>query len=177
MTDQVILVDEQDCEVGAMDKLEAHHKGLLHRAFSVLLFNSRGDLLIQQRADSKYHSAGLWTNTCCSHPRPGEQTADAVHRRLQEELGISTPVTFAYRFTYKAHFDNQLTEYEVDHVYVGTFDGTPHLNPLEAQDWKFIPMVKLREDVRLHPERYTAWFRMILNHPELSQATQQLSLS
>jgi len=126
MTDHVILVDESDHELGSMEKMEAHRKGVLHRAFSVLLFNSKGEVLLQKRSASKYHSAGLWTNTCCSHPKPAENIDIAVRRRLQEEMGIDSNPEFAYKFIYKTTLDNNLTEHELDYVFIGTFDGEPY---------------------------------------------------
>lgn len=145
-----------------MDKQEAHEKALLHRAFSVFVFNSSGKLLLQQRALSKYHSGGLWTNTCCSHPRPGEQTIDAAHRRLQEEMGFDCQLQQKFYFIYKAPFENGLTEHELDFIYTGTFDGEPEINPDEVQQYKWISITDLNNDIRLHPERYTAWFNIIL---------------
>ena len=123
--EQVILVDKDDKQVGLMSKLEAHEKGVLHRAFSIFIFNSKYELLLQKRASSKYHSGGLWTNTCCSHPREGEDTLDAANRRLNEEMGIKTSLRKVYDFIYKAELDNQLTEHEFDHVFYGVFDNDP----------------------------------------------------
>lgn len=160
--ESVILVDEKNNELGLMDKQEAHEKALLHRAFSVFVFNSSGKLLLQQRALSKYHSGGLWTNTCCSHPRPGEQTIDAAHRRLQEEMGFDCQLQQKFYFIYKAPFENGLTEHELDFIYTGTFDGEPEINPDEVQQYKWISITDLNNDIRLHPERYTAWFNIIL---------------
>jgi isopentenyl-diphosphate Delta-isomerase len=165
--DSVILVDEQDNEVGSMEKLEAHRKGLLHRAFSVLLFNSKGEMLLQKRSANKYHSAGLWTNACCSHPRPGEQMEDAVRRRLLEEMGINIQAEYAYKFLYKVKLDD-LTEYECDHVYVGEFDGEPSPNVNEVQSWKYANLTALKKDVLLNPDAYTYWFRLILDHPKIN---------
>ena len=128
----IILVNEEDVQVGTMEKMEVHERGLLHRAFSVFIFNKAGEMLLQQRALSKYHSGGLWTNACCSHPRPGEKTEDAAARRLFEELGFGTELRFAFSFTYKAAFDNGLTEHEFDHVFVGHFDGPLRPDPKEV---------------------------------------------
>lgn len=169
--EQVILVDEHDQEIGAMEKMEAHRKGLLHRAFSVLVFNSRGEILVQQRADSKYHSAGLWTNTCCSHPRPHECIQEASARRLREEMGIEANPEFLFKFTYRTHLERDLVEHEVDHVFTAIFDGTPEANPHEVQAWKFMDLDLLRKDVELHPSRYTYWFRLILEHTQLRLRT------
>ena len=141
--EKVILVDKNDNQVGLMPKLEAHEKGLLHRAFSIFIFNSKYELLLQKRASSKYHSGGLWTNTCCSHPREGEDTLDAANRRLDEEMGIKTSLRKVYDFIYKAELDNQLTEHEFDHVFYGVFDNDPILNKDEAEDFKWVDMETL----------------------------------
>ncbi|MCS6975089.1 MAG: isopentenyl-diphosphate Delta-isomerase [Cyclobacteriaceae bacterium] len=164
--EQVILVDEHDRQTGVMEKMEAHRKGVLHRAISVVIFNSKGELLLQQRALSKYHSGGLWTNTCCSHPRPGESTEEAAQRRLQEEMGIQVRPDFAYSFRYKAALENDLTEHEFDHVFTALFDGKPAINTNEVSDWKFISLPDLHMDVLQNPHAYTAWFRLMLTHPE-----------
>lgn len=166
--DQVILVDEQDNEIGAMEKMEAHRSGILHRAFSVVLFNSKGELLLQQRSKNKYHSANLWTNTCCSHPQPGESVALAAGRRLKEEMGIDLQPEFIYKFIYRANLDHNLVEHELDHVLIGQFEGKPNMNVREVQGWKFLSLARLKEDVKLHPERYTHWFKLILDHPEFN---------
>lgn len=162
--DHVVLVDTDDREIGAMEKMEAHRKGMLHRAFSVLVYNSRGELLIQQRASGKYHSAGLWTNTCCSHPRPGETMKEASARRLREEMGITAETRFLYKFQYRVALENDLVEHELDHVFSATFDGNPDANPAEVQGWKFIPVQTLLADMKASPENYTYWFRMIMEH-------------
>lgn len=167
--DHVILVDEQDHALGTMEKMEAHRKGLLHRAFSILLFNSKGEMLLQKRSKAKYHSGSLWTNTCCSHPLPDEAMADATRRRLKQEMGIDLQPEFAYAFVYKAALDKGLLEHEYDHVYIGTFDGEPSVNTAEVEDWKFMSLPALREAVKHHPEAYTAWFKIILNHPALNE--------
>lgn len=163
--DFVVLVDKDDQEVGTMEKMEAHLKGLLHRAFSVLVFNSKGEILIQKRACSKYHSAGLWTNTCCSHPKPNETIHQASARRLREEMGIVASPEFAYKFEYRAILDQGLIEHEVDYVLTATFDGMPEADPHEVQAWKFISVDELRKDVNLNPNDYTYWFRQIIEHP------------
>lgn len=168
--DQVILVDEADRAIGTMEKMEAHQKGLLHRAFSVVLINRQGELLLQKRALAKYHSGGLWTNTCCSHQHPHEEAHVIIQRRLMEEMGIEAQPTFVYKFIYKAVLDGQLTEHECDHVYVGRFDGIPCLNPHEAADWRWMSLPALQTDMRLHPERYTFWFKLIAHHPEMEKA-------
>ncbi len=166
--EQVILVDENDNQIGAEEKLKAHQNGgKLHRCFSILVFNSKGELLLQQRALSKYHCGGLWTNTCCSHPRPGEVTGEAAHRRLKEEFGFDTEFKELFTFIYRAGFDNGLTEWEFDHVFVGTYDGKPDPNPEEIGDYMWISPEELRKDVEENPEKYTPWFRIILERPEL----------
>ncbi len=168
MKDLVILVDENDNEIGYLDKLEAHQKGMLHRAFSVLVFNSAGDLLLQKRAAGKYHSAGLWTNTCCSHPKPNELMVDAVQRRLKEEMGIKCEANFAYKFLYRTTLDHNLTEHELDYVFIATCDDNPVINSNEVADWKFISLADIRKDIARNAESYTFWFKEIINHPELA---------
>jgi isopentenyl-diphosphate Delta-isomerase len=165
--EHVILVDEQDREIGTMEKMEAHKKGLLHRAFSILIFNSNGEMLLQQRADEKYHSGGLWTNACCSHPRPGETLEDAGKRKLIQEMGFECELNYSHKFVYKVELNNQLTEYEWDYVLVGYYNGAPELNPNEAQAWKYDSLEAIRNDAYLHPEKYTSWFKLIINQPEL----------
>lgn len=158
--DRVVLVNERDEETGTMGKLEAHQQGALHRAFSVFIFNRAGRLLLQQRADGKYHSAGLWTNSCCSHPRPGETLRSAVRRRLREELGIRCTVEEEFSFTYRADVGNGLVEHELDHVFFGHYDGPLQPDPAEVQDLRWMRMNDLADDLRTSPERYTAWLRM-----------------
>ncbi len=157
----VILVDEQNRQIGTMEKIEAHEKALLHRAFSIFIFNDQGELMLQQRAFEKYHSPGLWTNTCCSHQREGEETIDAAHRRLVEEMGFDTDLEEKFAFIYKAAFDNGLTEHEFDHVLVGHYNEVPKLNQEEAADWKWISLEDVKIDIELNPEQYTPWFRII----------------
>lgn len=164
--ENVILVDEQDNVLGEMEKMEAHEKGLLHRAFSILLFNSKGELLLQKRSKNKYHSGGLWTNTCCSHPLPTETLQEATRRKLKQEMGIDAAMKFAYSFLYKTALDKNLIEHELDHVFIGTFNGVPSINPEEVEDWKFVTIDWLRKDVATHPENYTRWFQIILNTKE-----------
>lgn len=166
MVENVILVDTHDTPVGQMEKMEAHRKGELHRALSILIFNSKGEMLLQQRAFTKYHTPGLWTNTACSHPRPGEESLIAATRRLGEEMGFTTALTNSFEFVYKAHFDNGLTEHEYDHVFFGTYDGDPVINPEEAHDYKWVNPVVLMEDIRSTPEVYTVWFRIIMEKIE-----------
>jgi isopentenyl-diphosphate delta-isomerase len=165
--DKVTLVDEQDNVLGSMDKMEAHRQGILHRAFSILIFNSKGELLLQKRSRNKYHSGGLWTNACCSHPTLNESINDATRKRLKYEMGIDLQPTYVYKFIYECKLNDDLTEHELDHVFTGIFDGTPIINLDEVEDWKFVTMQYLREDVHRHPDRYTIWFKLILNHPEL----------
>ena len=162
--EKVILVDKNDNQVGLMPKLEAHEKGLLHRAFSIFIFNSRYELLLQKRASSKYHSGGLWTNTCCSHPREGEDTFDAANRRLYEEMGIKTSLRKVYDFIYKAELDNQLTEHEFDHVFYGVCDRDPKLNKDEAEDFKWVDMETLNNDIIKNEDNYTVWFKIAFEY-------------
>lgn len=162
--EQVIVVDTNDQALGTMGKMEAHQKGVLHRAFSILLFNDEGKILLQKRAQNKYHSSGLWTNTCCSHPLPGESLHDATRRRLLEEMGIDLQPTFSHTFIYKAQLDNNLIEHELDHVFVGTFNGKPRINTKEVEDWKFAEVGWLKEDMARNPSTYTEWFKVILDN-------------
>lgn len=160
MMQQVILVNEQDEAIGVMEKMEAHEKALLHRAFSVFLFNKEGLMLLQQRALTKYHSPGLWTNACCSHPGPGEEVKAAALRRLQEELGFTTPVEKAFHFTYKAAFDNGLTEHEFDHVFVGLYEGAMVLNEEEVSAVQYKSMDAIAVELETTPHLYTEWFKI-----------------
>ncbi|NIJ45553.1 isopentenyl-diphosphate delta-isomerase [Wenyingzhuangia heitensis] len=159
--EQVIIVNEQDEQIGIMEKIEAHEKALLHRAFSVFVFNDAGELMLQQRAAGKYHSPLLWTNTCCSHQKVGESNVEAGKRRLQEEMGFSTDLKDVCSFIYKAPFDNGLTEHEFDHVLTGTYNKEPNLNPDEAEAYKWISLEDVKKDMEVHPEIYTAWFLII----------------
>ena len=172
MEEHVILVDEQDNQLGLMPKMEAHEKAVLHRAFSVFIFNSDGDLMLQQRAAHKYHSPLLWTNTCCSHQRDGESNIEAGKRRLVEEMGFSTELKEVFSFIYKAPFDNGLTEHELDHVMVGYFDGVPEVNSEEVASFKWMSLEAIKEDIELHPNLYTAWFKIIFkeSYSKLSYA-------
>ena len=172
MEEHVILVDEQDNQLGLMPKMEAHEKAVLHRAFSVFIFNSDGDLMLQQRAAHKYHSPLLWTNTCCSHQRDGESNIEAGKRRLLEEMGFSTELKEVFSFIYKAPFDNGLTEHELDHVMIGYFDGVPEVNPEEVASFKWMSLEAIKEDIVLHPNLYTAWFKIIFkeSYSKLSYA-------
>jgi len=161
-TEQVIYVDERDREIGTGEKLDAHKRGILHRAISVFIFNNRGELMLQKRAKTKYHSAGLWSNTCCSHPRPGEGTAAAAHRRLQEEMGLSCRLKKVHHLLYRVQFDNGLTEHEFDHMFIGTSNKSPVLNPDEAEDWKWMSPEDIKKDIAAYPEQYSYWFKLAL---------------
>jgi isopentenyl-diphosphate delta-isomerase len=165
--EQIVLVDEQDNAIGTIEKMEAHRKGLLHRAFSVILFNSSGEILLQRRSKNKYHSGGLWTNACCSHPMPDESPKEACHRRLIHEMGINVELRFAFKFIYRADLDHDLIEHELDYVFTGSFDGAPVINPDEVESWKFMKMDVLRHDIAKYPEAYTAWFKLIVTHPRM----------
>lgn len=158
----LILVDENDNEKGTIDKLSVHQKGLLHRAFSVFIFNSKGELLLQQRANAKYHSPGIWSNTCCSHPLAGQTMSESIERRLKEEMGLKCETSFQFKFIYKHSFDNGLTEHELDHVYFGISDELPHPNSEEVQDWTYISFHNLEKDIVLNPESYSAWLKICL---------------
>lgn len=161
--EKVILVNEQDEQIGLMPKLEAHKKALLHRAFSVFIFNDDNHLMLQQRALSKYHSPGLWTNTCCSHQRDGETNIAAGKRRLMEEMGFVVDLKESISFIYKAPFDNGLTEHEYDHVLLGKYTEAPKINKEEVADWKWMPLEEVKADISLNPELYTAWFKVIFD--------------
>jgi isopentenyl-diphosphate delta-isomerase len=159
--EKVILVNQKDEPIGLMPKMEAHEKGLLHRAFSVFIFNKKNELMIQQRALSKYHSPGLWTNTCCSHQREGETNIEAGKRRLQEEMGFTAELEDTISFIYKAPFDNGLTEHEFDHILVGNYNEEPLLNPEEAEAWKWMGLDEVAKDMENNPSIYTEWFKII----------------
>ncbi|CAM4332860.1 MULTISPECIES: isopentenyl-diphosphate Delta-isomerase [Gillisia] len=159
--EKVILVNQKDEPIGLMPKMEAHEKGLLHRAFSVFIFNEKNELMIQQRALSKYHSPGLWTNTCCSHQREGETNIEAGKRRLQEEMGFTAELEDTISFIYKAPFDNGLTEHEFDHILVGNYNEEPSLNPEEAEAWKWMGLDEVAKDMENNPSVYTEWFKII----------------
>lgn len=163
MVEHVILVDENDLPQGQMEKLEAHEKGVLHRAFSVFIFNSKNELLLQKRAQHKYHSGGLWTNTCCSHPRVGEDNLEAANRRLMEEMGIGSVLNYLFNFTYKVKFDDGLTEHELDHVFYGLCDDLPVINPEEVAAYRYLSLSDLKKDIELHPDRYTSWLKICLD--------------
>ena len=170
--EQVILVDEQDQPVGLMEKQAAHIGPHLHRAFSVFVFNSKGELLLQQRALTKYHSPGLWTNTCCSHPRDGETVVEAAERRLREEMGMSCEMHEVYTFIYQAPVGQGLTEHEFDHVLIGRSDTLPVVNTDEVASWKYMRLDDLKKDIELYPELYTEWFKITFE--EMTQHAQLL---
>ena len=158
--EKVILVDETDQPVGVMEKMAAHREARLHRAFSVFIFNSRGDMLLQQRALEKYHSAGLWTNACCSHPRPGEDTRDAAARRLREELGFTTALEKLFEFTYRTAYDNGLTEFEFDHVFIGTYDDDIFPDWAEVSDYRYQSLAAIEAELLSAPATFTSWFQL-----------------
>ncbi|MDB0599930.1 isopentenyl-diphosphate Delta-isomerase [Tenacibaculum maritimum] len=161
MEEQVILVDEHDNQLGLMPKMEAHEKALLHRAFSVFVFNDKKELLLQQRAADKYHSPLLWTNTCCSHQRNGESSLKAGRRRLQEEMGFTCELEEVFWFIYKAPFDNGLTEHELDHVMIGRYNDKPIINKEEVAAYKWMRLEEVKEDIKKKPAIYTEWFKII----------------
>ncbi len=170
-----MLVNEHDQPVGTMEKMEAHKRGVLHRAFSVLLFNTKGELLLQKRAQTKYHSGGLWTNTCCSHPLPNEDVVQAAQRKLFQEMGIVAKPRVAFSFIYQATFENGLHEHELDYVLFDVFEGEPVLNPDEAEDWKWMRIEDLVNDINRFPEQYTAWFKILLRQPEFPRVLQAVA--
>ncbi len=159
MIEQVILVDQNDKQIGVMEKMEAHRQGLMHRAFSIFLINDNTEILLQQRALNKYHSGGLWTNACCSHPKPGESTDQAAERRLREEMGVVCDLNPIFHFSYKS-LDNGLTEHEFDHVYLGKFNGIPVVNEHEVSDWKYLSIPVIQKDLESKPQVYTSWFKI-----------------
>jgi len=166
MEELVILVDEHDNEKGVMEKMQAHREAVLHRAFSIFIFNTHGELMLQQRALNKYHSPGLWSNTCCSHPRPGESTGDAAHRRLFEEMGFDCHFEEVFSFVYKAPFTNELTEYEYDHVFIGVTDTLPVLNKEEAEAYRMAGLDDIRREMDEDPEKFSVWFRIAFDKVE-----------
>lgn len=159
--ENVILVNQNDEQIGLMPKMEAHEKAVLHRAFSVFVLNDKNEIMLQQRAKHKYHSPLLWTNTCCSHQRDGETNIQAGNRRLDEEMGFGTELKELFHFIYKAPFDNGLTEHELDHVMIGYYNGEPKINPEEVEDWKWMDIEAVKKDMQLHPDLYTVWFKII----------------
>jgi isopentenyl-diphosphate delta-isomerase len=158
--EEVILVDESDRPMGVMEKMEAHRRALLHRAFSVFIFNSKGEMLLQQRAPEKYHSAGLWTNACCSHPRPDEDTLSAAVRRLAEELGFTTALEKLFEFTYKSEYENGLTEFEFDHVFLGHYDGVITPDRSEVNDYRHLSLAEIEVELHSAPGAFTSWFHV-----------------
>jgi isopentenyl-diphosphate delta-isomerase len=160
MAEEVILVDELDNPIGTMEKMEAHEKAILHRAFSVFIFNSKGEMLLQQRAINKYHSGGLWTNSCCSHPKPNEKTIAAATRRLKEEMGFETDIEKVFDFIYKAPFSNGLTEHEFDHVFIGLYNGTITPNKDEVASYEYISLENIEQQLINEPSKYTEWFKI-----------------
>ena len=161
--EKVILVNEKDEQIGLMPKLEAHEKAILHRAFSVFILNDKNEIMLQQRACQKYHSPLLWTNTCCSHQREGETNIGAGTRRLFEEMGFETPLKELFHFIYKAPFENGLTEHELDHVMIGYYDAPPKINRDEVENWKWMSIEAVKDDMQQHPEIYTVWFKIIFD--------------
>ncbi len=162
MEEQVVLISEDDQILGQMGKMEAHINGILHRAFSVFLFNENGEMLLQRRAADKYHSPNQWTNACCSHPRMGETYKEAANRRLKEELGIETPIEEKFHFIYKANVGGDLIEHERDHVFIGDYNGDFVLDPSEVAEVRYISMENLDKEMEEHPENFTEWFKIIL---------------
>ena len=163
MSENILLVDENDNIIGEGEKLKTHQEGKLHRAFSIFVFNSKGELLLQRRAKSKYHSGGLWSNTCCSHQRSKEILGKAIHRRLKEEMGFDCDLKKIFTFTYKVKLDNGLFEHEYDHVFIGNFDGEPNPNTNEVDEWEWVDLKKLKQDMQKNPDNYTYWLRMSLD--------------
>lgn len=163
MAEQIILVNERDEIIGIEEKIKAHLVGALHRAFSIFVFNTTGQLLLQKRSSTKYHSKGLWSNTCCGHPRFGESIEAASRRRLWEEMGFDCKLTEVFKFIYQTRLDNNLMEHEYDHVLVGKFDGNPTPSRNEVDDWKWVDLSTLKLDIQENPENYTYWFRIALD--------------
>lgn len=157
----VILVDKNDDAIGQISKFEAHSTGLLHRAFSIFVINSQGEILMQKRSLNKYHTPGLWSNTCCSHPKPGEKTIDAANRRLSEEMGLTVNLNFLFKFHYYAELDNKLTENEIDHIFIGYSDELPNINQQEVMDFKFMSIHEISKELKNKPESYTIWCKLI----------------
>ena len=158
---EVVLVNEQDVEIGRAAKSLAHQDGLLHRAFSVFVFDKSGRLMLQKRAADKYHSGGLWTNTCCSHQAPGETTTEAAHRRLHEEMGFDCALSPLFEFYYKVRFENGIFEHEYDHVLFGFYDQNPVINTQEVAQWSWASVPEIRADLQTNPQKYTYWFALV----------------
>ena len=163
MEENVILVDKNDTQIGLMSKLDAHKKGILHRAFSVFVLNNNNEIMLQKRAYDKYHSGGLWTNTCCSHQREGENSIEAGKRRLLEEMGFETELKIITSFIYKVEFENGLTEHELDYLLIGKFLKSPVINKQEVADWKWMKVELIADDIKLNPNNYTSWFKIIFD--------------
>ena len=163
MEENVILVDKNDTQIGLMSKLDAHKKGILHRAFSVFVLNNNNEIMLQKRAYNKYHSGGLWTNTCCSHQREGENTIEAGKRRLLEEMGFETELKIITSFIYKVEFENGLTEHELDYLVIGKYLKSPVINKQEVADWKWMKVELIADDIKLNPNNYTSWFKIIFD--------------
>ena len=163
MEENVILVDKNDTQIGLMSKLDAHKKGILHRAFSVFVLNNNNEIMLQKRAYNKYHSGGLWTNTCCSHQREGENSIEAGKRRLLEEMGFETELKIITSFIYKVEFENGLTEHELDYLLIGRYLKSPVINKQEVADWKWMKIELIADDIKLNPNNYTSWFKIIFD--------------
>lgn len=163
MKEMIILVDDNDREVGTIEKMKAHVEGKLHRAFSIFVFNNKGEMMLQRRALHKYHSGGLWTNTCCSHPNAGEALGEAVHRRLVQEMGFDCELKEVKSFLYHAQLDNNLIEHELDHIFVGYYDNEPKINKEEVEEWVWISFDELKKDIKNHPEKFTYWFKVAMD--------------
>ena len=163
MKENVILVDKNDTQIGLMSKLDAHKKGILHRAFSVFVLNNNNEIMLQKRAYNKYHSGGLWTNTCCSHQREGENSIEAGKRRLLEEMGFETELKILTSFIYKVEFENGLTEHELDYLLIGKYLKSPVINKQEVADWKWMKVELIADDIKLNPNNYTSWFKIIFD--------------
>ena len=163
MEENVILVDKNDTQIGLMSKLDAHKKGILHRAFSVFVLNNNNEIMLQKRAYNKYHSGGLWTNTCCSHQREGENSIVAGKRRLLEEMGFETELKIITSFIYKVEFENGLTEHELDYLLIGKYLKSPVINKQEVADWKWMKVELISDDIKLNPNNYTSWFKIIFD--------------
>ena len=162
-SEEVVLINSNDEAIGTMEKIQAHREGLLHRAFSVLILNDIGEMLIHQRAPEKYHSGGVWSNACCGHPRPGETSQQAAERRLHEEMGFTVPLKKLYHFIYKTDLGNGLTEHEFDHVYLGVYNDIPVPNPNEVAAWRYVSIDRLQQELKMQPEQFSFWFRLIMS--------------
>lgn len=174
MAEYILTVDEQDRETGFMEKMEVHEKGILHRAFSLMIFNDKGEVLLQKRAKEKYHSPGLWTNSCCSHQRQGETLEEAVARRTKEELGITCDFKEVFKFKYRAEFDNSLTEHEIDHVFIGHYNGNIFPNQEEVEEIRWISLDKLNKEMTDHPDNFTYWFKILMKQPQMQVIIQDI---